>query len=72
MSDRKCTISVSKDGAHDFVAHTEHSLGEVGEFGKRVTRRKLGQARHMVVCIEVSSNMKSDLLSASIDMETER
>jgi len=69
MSDHKCTITISKDGSHNYVAQSEHSLGADGEFLTRVIRRRMGQARHMVVAVEVSSFIKSDLLAASVQME---
>ena len=72
MTDHQCTISLSKDGAHNFVAHSHHDLGDTGAFETRVIRRRLGQARHLVVKIEVSSPRKRDLIAASIDMDTER
>jgi len=72
MTDNYCTISVSKDGAHDFVAHSQHDLGPTGAFETRVVRRRLGHCRHMVIKIEVSSPIKRDLLCGSIEMETER
>ena len=70
MTDNACTISIAKDGAHDFVAHSQHDLGATGAFQTRVVRRRLGQARHMVVKIEVSSPIKRDLIACSIDMDT--
>ena len=42
MTDHHCTISVSKDGAHDFVAPTVHDLGDTGAFQTRVIRRRMG------------------------------
>ena len=71
MTDHQCTISISKDGAHDFVALSVHDIGDTGAFQTRVTRYRLGQARHMVVRVEVSSPRKRDLLSASIQSESE-
>ena len=44
-------------------------MGDTGAFQTRVIRGRLGQARHMVVKIEVSSPRKRDLLAASIQME---
>lgn len=71
MTDHAVRIMISKDGAHDFVSESEHDLGDVGAFQKRVVRRRIGIARHMVIRIEVSSPIKRDLLAATIDVEGE-
>jgi len=72
MTDNYCTISVSKDGAHDFVSHSQHDLGPTGAFETRVQRWRMGQYLHLVVKLEVSSPVKRDLLACSIDMSTEK
>ena len=71
LTDRYCTLFVSKDGANDFIAPTVHSLGEVGAFQTRVIRTRIGQARHMVFRIEVSSPHRRDLLAASMTSDKE-
>lgn len=72
MSDRKCLISISRDGGHTFGSWSEHDLGETGDFMKRVVRRRLGISRHMVMRIRVTSPVRSDLIAASADITTEQ
>lgn len=72
MTDHVCEISYSKDGGHNFTDWTQHDLGAVGRFQKRVSRTRLGQSRDWVFRIRVSSPRKSDLLAASAKAELDR
>jgi hypothetical protein len=69
MTDRVCRILVEKDGRPS--EPSEHSLGNEGQFGFRVVRRRCGTARAFVVSIEVSSRCKRDLIGLSAEMEAE-
>lgn len=62
MTDRKVTLRVSKDGGHNFGSTKERSLGEQGEYGKRVTFHRFGQARQLAIAVRVSSPIKATLL----------
>lgn len=69
MSDRKVLFRYSKDGGNNWSGWVERSLGEVGDFQKRVRRYRLGQGRQWVFDVRVTSPVKADLLAASIQME---
>lgn len=66
MTDRKVLFRYSRDGGHNWSGWVERSLGEVGEFQKRVRRYRFGQGRQWVFDIRVTSPMKADLLAMSI------
>lgn len=59
----------SKDGGHNWSAWRTRSLGEVGDFTKRVTLRRLGQGRQWVFEVKVSDDVKRDLMAASMQIE---
>lgn len=69
MSDRKVQLSVSKDGAHNYGAVREKSLGELGKYGRRVRFTRFGQAEQFVVKIRVTSPCNADLMGGVIDSE---
>jgi hypothetical protein len=58
-------LSVSRDGGHTFGSWSEHDMGEEGDFMKRIVRRRIGVARHLVLRIRISSPVKTDLIAAS-------
>ena len=62
-------VRYSKDGGHNWSAWRERSLGEVGEFTKRVTMRRLGLGRQWVFDIKVTDDVKRDLMAASMQIE---
>ena len=62
MNDRKTTLSVSKDGGRNWSNPRERSLGELGEYRKRVTVERLGQSRQMVFRVRVTSPIKATIL----------
>lgn len=64
MSDRKVTLQVSRDGGRNWGNGKERSLGEVGEYRKRVQFHRLGQHRQFVVKFRVSSPIKATCLGA--------
>lgn len=61
----KVTLSTSKDGGRNWSNEKERSLGEVGEYRKRIQFTRLGQGRQMVVRVRVSSPVKATLLGAT-------
>jgi hypothetical protein len=66
-ADRILQISVSKNGSKTYGDPSFHDLPETGDFKKRIVRRRLGQARKMVVKIECTSPVDVTILAASID-----
>lgn len=65
MTDRKMTLSISKDGGRNWSNHKERSLGAVGDYRKRVIFNRLGQSRQMVMRLRVSSPIKATLLGGT-------
>lgn len=65
------TLSVSKDGAHNFIGHTHHDAGSEGQFEKRIYRTRFGTARHFVVCIEDTSAFTNELVALQFEAESE-
>lgn len=65
MTDRKMTLSVSRDGGRNWSNHKERSLGDVGEYRKRVIVHRMGQARSLSVAIRVASPIKATILGAT-------
>lgn len=65
MTDRKLTLRVSKDGGRNFGNAKERSLGELGEYRKRVVFTRLGQQRTASVAIRVSSPIDVSIMGAA-------
>lgn len=63
MTDRKVTIRSTKDG-RNWGNAKERSLGEQGEYRKRVVVARLGQFRQGALRIRVTSPIKATLLGA--------
>lgn len=68
MIDRIVMFRYSKDGGHNWSGWVERSLGEVGEFQKRVRRYRLGQGRQWVFDIRVTSPIRVDILAMSLQV----
>lgn len=64
MTDRKVTFRTSKDGGRNWSSGKERSLGELGEYRKRVVLHRQGQARTFVLSFRVSSPIKAACLGA--------
>lgn len=64
MSNRKVEICYSDDGGHNWSNWREASLGEIGQYGKRVRFNRFGTFRNRVWKIRVASPVKRDLLGA--------
>lgn len=69
MSDRKVLFRYSDDGGRNWTNWREQSLGEQGEYRKRIRYRRLGQFRSRIFQIQVSSPIKRDLMGAVAYME---
>ena len=61
----------SKDGGRNWSDWKQRSLGDVGDFVKRVTFRRLGQGRQWVFDIRVTDPVRADLIAASLQIEGE-
>lgn len=55
MSDRKVSISVSRDGGYTWGAWREISLGELGQYRHRVVARRLGLGRQFCIRVRCTS-----------------
>lgn len=64
-------LRYSKDGGRNWSDWKQRSLGEVGDFVKRVTFRRLGQGRQWVFDIRVTDPVRADLIAASMQIEGE-
>lgn len=62
MTNRKALLSYSDDGGHTWSNWRERSLGEVGEYRKRVRFNRLGAFRSRVWRVRVSSPVRVDFL----------
>jgi hypothetical protein len=62
VSDQFLRLSYSDDGGHNQSNWREEPIGEVGEYGKRITFDRLGQFRQRTVRIQCSSPRKRDFL----------
>ena len=69
MSDRKVLVRYSDDGGRNWSNWREKSLGEVGEYKKRVRLWQMGKFVNRVWEIRVSSPTKRDMLGAVAYME---
>lgn len=65
MSDREAMFRVTKDGGRNWGNWKERHLGEQGEYRKRVTLNRLGQARNLAVAVRVTSPIKATLMGAT-------
>lgn len=64
MSDKKVMLSYSDDGGYNWSDWREASLGEIGQYSKRIRFNRLGSFRNRVWRIRVASPVKRDLLGA--------
>jgi hypothetical protein len=65
--DHKVQVAYSDDFGRNFTNWKERSLGDIGEYAKRVRFFRLGRARNRIWRIRVSTPGKRDLISASVD-----
>lgn len=64
-------IRYSKDGGNNWSHWKRRSLGDVGDFMKRVRVHRLGRGRQWVFDIRVTDNCRAALLAASLQVEGE-
>lgn len=69
MSDRTVRMRVSRNGGYTWSDWRERSLGEVGDFLKRVRFSRFGRSRQFLVEVSVASPVKADLIAASVLIE---
>lgn len=69
MTDRKVLMRYSDDGGHTWSNWREKSLGEVGEYQKRLQFTQLGGFVTRIFHVRVSSPVKRDLLGAVAMLE---
>lgn len=69
MADRTVQVRYSKDGGRNWSAWRNRSLGELGEFCKRVRLQALGQGIQWVFEFKVTSPVRADLIAASLKAE---
>lgn len=62
MSDQSLRMQYSDDGGRNVSNWREEPIGEVGEYGKRISFERLGQFRQRTVRIQCSSPRKRDFL----------
>lgn len=72
MTDRKVQISVTRDGGRTFGNIKERSLGELGDWTKRVRVNRMGEFRTCSIRIRVSSPIKAALLAGFADITPEQ
>ena len=69
MSDRKVWIALSRDGGHTWSDWRAHTLGEVGQYGKRIRYRRFGRGLNWRMRIRLTSPHVVDILGAVIDAD---
>lgn len=69
MTSRTVQIRYSKDGGNNWSNWVERSLGEVGDFEKRVRVSRLGTGRQWVFHVRVTSPIPAHLIGASAKIE---
>ena len=67
---RVVQIRYSRDGGRNWSAWRERSLGDLGEFMKRVRCLRLGQGRQWVFEWKVTDAVRADCLGASLQVES--
>lgn len=69
MTDRKLTVSVSKDGGHTFLDQREKDLPALGEYARAVEFRRFGLSRDFRPRIRITSPVCVDILGGYVDYE---
>lgn len=69
MTDRKLSLRSSTDGGANFTEARVIDLGPVGAHVHTLEERRFGRGRQWVFDIEVSSNVRVDILDASWESE---
>lgn len=64
MSDQYLRMAYADDGQPNFSNWQAEPIGEVGEYGKRITFTRMGSFRQRVVRLTCSSPRRRDILGA--------
>lgn len=70
MSDRKLLLSYSDDGGRNWSNWRERSIGELGEYQKRVRFNRLGRFRNRIYRVRITSPVRADILGAVVNLAT--
>ncbi len=62
-------IRHSKDGGRNWSNWAQRSLGETGDFLKRIRIRRRGQGIHWVFDVRVTDPVRCDFIAASVQTE---
>lgn len=65
--DPKCTLYISRDGARSWTGGVIKSIGRVGEYLKRVTFFRLGQARILTFWIRITDPVKVSIIGSYLN-----
>lgn len=65
-------IRYSRDGGRNWSNWKQRSLGEAGDFMKRVRLYRLGRGRQWVFDVRVTDPVRADLIAGSIQVEQEQ
>jgi len=68
---REVRIDVQKNGNRHRIVSKSASLGEVGDYAKRIRFNRFGEARVIDATITVTSPIPSDLMGAVAEIEGE-
>jgi Neuraminidase (sialidase) len=68
MYDRKVMVRYSDDGGYNWSNWKERSLGETGEYMKKIVFTRGGEFIHRTYQIAVSSPVKRDFLTANANL----
>lgn len=71
FTDRKVQLTVQRNGQVHRIATREKSLGELGEYSRRVRFNRFGQARRFDITIRVTSPCPAHLMGAAARLEVE-
>lgn len=69
MTESFIEIAISKDGGHTYGNWATRSLGETGDFLKRIVKRRCGISRQWAFKIRCTDPVVVDLLAGSVQIE---
>lgn len=68
-SDPQIMLDFSDDGGHTWSSENWVSIGQVGEYKKRICWRRLGKFRDRIFRVKITDPVKVNILAAEIDVE---
>lgn len=72
MTDRKISLSHSTDGGHNYSEPRVIEMGPTGAFRQVLEERCFGRGEQWVFAVEVSSNVRFDILDGAWESEVTR